>query len=67
MPSVTVLRPSASTRQKDSRLSAPGNRHAIPTIAIGGPGWKPSLLPPADRAGGCVDGPAKSFNVIGLS
>ena len=35
--SVTEFLPSTSSRQKEPRSGAPGNRHAIPTIAMGSP------------------------------
>ena len=38
-PSVTQFLPSSSRLQKDSMSGAPGNRQAMPTIAIGSPSW----------------------------
>ena len=59
-PSVTAFSPASSWRQKLCRSGAPGNRHAIPTMAMpllaGGPGAGTRAAGRADSSGRSVSG-----------
>ena len=63
-PSVTALRPSSSRRQKSGMLGAPGNRQAMPTIAIGGASPEISGFRTSDRATGPPEESQELFDSV---
>ena len=54
-PSDTEFLPSTNSCQKASKSSAPGNRHAMPTIAIGSPPRRTSRSPTVGWEAHCVE------------